>query len=35
VAVGAMASAAERMRDSGDFSGLAARVRIKEWLTRS
>jgi 2-methylisocitrate lyase-like PEP mutase family enzyme len=33
VAVGAMASAAERMRDSGDFSGLAVRVRINEWLS--
>jgi 2-methylisocitrate lyase-like PEP mutase family enzyme len=35
VAVGAMASAAERMRDSGDFSGLAAKVPLHEWLTRS
>ena len=35
VAVGAMASAAERMRDSGDFSGLAARVRIQDWISRS
>ena len=32
VAVGAMASAAERMRDAGDFSVLAAPVRIDEWL---
>jgi 2-methylisocitrate lyase-like PEP mutase family enzyme len=32
VAVGAMAAAAERMRDAGDFSGLAAGVRIEEWL---
>jgi 2-methylisocitrate lyase-like PEP mutase family enzyme len=35
VAVGAMASAAERMRDSGDFSGLATRVPLREWLSRS
>jgi hypothetical protein len=27
-----MADAAEKMRDSGDFSVLAARVNIKEWL---
>jgi 2-methylisocitrate lyase-like PEP mutase family enzyme len=32
VAVGAMASAAEEMRDRGDFSSLAAPVRIMEWL---
>jgi 2-methylisocitrate lyase-like PEP mutase family enzyme len=32
VAVGAMAAAAEQMRDAGDFSSLAAPVRIKEWL---
>ncbi len=32
VAVGAMAAAAEAIRDDGDFSALAARVRIKEWL---
>jgi 2-methylisocitrate lyase-like PEP mutase family enzyme len=32
VAVGAMASAAEKLRDSGDLSSLAAPVRIKEWL---
>jgi 2-methylisocitrate lyase-like PEP mutase family enzyme len=32
VAVGAMAAAAERMRDAGDFSALAAGVRIEEWL---
>jgi 2-methylisocitrate lyase-like PEP mutase family enzyme len=32
VAVGAMASAAERLRD-GDLSVLAADVRLKEWLS--
>jgi 2-methylisocitrate lyase-like PEP mutase family enzyme len=32
VAVGAMAAAAEQLRDHGDFSALAAQVRIKEWL---
>ena len=32
VAVGAMAQAAEAMRDRGDLSSLAAPVRIKEWL---
>jgi 2-methylisocitrate lyase-like PEP mutase family enzyme len=32
VAVGAMAAAAEQIRDSGDFSALKARVRIDEWL---
>jgi 2-methylisocitrate lyase-like PEP mutase family enzyme len=32
VAVGAMAEAAERIRDTGDLSVLAARVRLKEWL---
>jgi 2-methylisocitrate lyase-like PEP mutase family enzyme len=32
VAVGAMASAAERIRDSGDLSALAASVRLEEWL---
>jgi 2-methylisocitrate lyase-like PEP mutase family enzyme len=32
VAVGAMAAAAEQMRDTGDFSSLATRVPIKEWL---
>jgi 2-methylisocitrate lyase-like PEP mutase family enzyme len=32
VAVGAMAAAAERMRDHGDFSSLGTRVPIKEWL---
>jgi 2-methylisocitrate lyase-like PEP mutase family enzyme len=33
VAVGAMAAAAEAMRDQGDFSSLAAPVRIGEWLS--
>jgi 2-methylisocitrate lyase-like PEP mutase family enzyme len=32
VAIGAMASAAEQIRDSGDLSVLAASVRIQEWL---
>ena len=32
VAVGAMAEAAEAMRDRGDFSVLAARVNLREWL---
>ena len=32
VAVAAMAGAAQEMLDSGDFSVLAARVRIDEWL---
>jgi 2-methylisocitrate lyase-like PEP mutase family enzyme len=32
VAVGAMAAAAERIRDSGDFSALRASVRLDEWL---
>jgi 2-methylisocitrate lyase-like PEP mutase family enzyme len=32
VAIGAMAAAASEIRDSGDFSSLAANVRIKEWL---
>ena len=32
VAVGAMAAAAEQMRDNGDFSSLDAPVRIAEWL---
>jgi len=34
VAVGAMAAAANDIRDRGDFSSLAAPVRIKEWLSR-
>jgi 2-methylisocitrate lyase-like PEP mutase family enzyme len=32
VAVGAMAAAAERMRDTGDFSALRASVRLGDWL---
>jgi 2-methylisocitrate lyase-like PEP mutase family enzyme len=32
VAVSAMAAAAEKMRDFGDFSSLAAPVRLEEWL---
>jgi 2-methylisocitrate lyase-like PEP mutase family enzyme len=32
VAVAAMASAAERMRDSGNFSVLRSRVRVEDWL---
>jgi len=32
VAVGAMAAAAEKIRDKGDFSALAATVRLGEWL---
>jgi 2-methylisocitrate lyase-like PEP mutase family enzyme len=32
VAVGAMAAAAEELRDTGDFAALNARVRLKEWL---
>jgi 2-methylisocitrate lyase-like PEP mutase family enzyme len=32
VAVAAAAAAAEQMRDSGEFSSLAAEVRLKEWL---
>jgi 2-methylisocitrate lyase-like PEP mutase family enzyme len=32
VAVGAMASAAEAMRDDGDLSVLKANVNLKEWL---
>jgi 2-methylisocitrate lyase-like PEP mutase family enzyme len=34
VAVAAMAAAAERLRDRGDFSALAAQVPIREWLGR-
>jgi hypothetical protein len=30
----AMAAAAERMRDDGDFSGLAVSLPIVEWLGR-
>jgi 2-methylisocitrate lyase-like PEP mutase family enzyme len=32
VAVGAMAAAAQKMRDDGDFSLLDAQVQIREWL---
>jgi 2-methylisocitrate lyase-like PEP mutase family enzyme len=32
IAVGAMAAAAEEMRDTGDLSALAPPARIKEWL---
>jgi 2-methylisocitrate lyase-like PEP mutase family enzyme len=32
VAVAAMADAAEKIRDAGDFSSLAAPVRLREWL---
>jgi 2-methylisocitrate lyase-like PEP mutase family enzyme len=32
VAVSAMVAAAERIRDNGDFSGLAARVDLESWL---
>jgi 2-methylisocitrate lyase-like PEP mutase family enzyme len=34
VAVAAMAAAAERMRDDGDFSALAVSIPLEEWLTR-
>lgn len=33
-AVEAMASAAERIRDQGDFSALASPSRVREWLAR-
>jgi hypothetical protein len=32
VAVAAMAGAAERIRDGGDFSALAVSVDLAEWL---
>jgi 2-methylisocitrate lyase-like PEP mutase family enzyme len=32
VAVDALATAAERIRDTGHFSALAAQVRLREWL---
>ena len=32
VGVSAVAAAAERIRDDGDFSALAAPVRMEEWL---
>jgi 2-methylisocitrate lyase-like PEP mutase family enzyme len=34
VAVDALATAAERIRDTGHFSALAANVRLREWLDR-
>ena len=33
VAVGAMAAAARRLTEDGDFTALAADVRVKEWLS--
>ena len=33
VAIGAMAAAAERIRDTGDLSALATEARIGEWLS--
>jgi 2-methylisocitrate lyase-like PEP mutase family enzyme len=35
IAVSAMASAAVEIRDAGDFSALAARLPLDEWLGRS
>jgi hypothetical protein len=32
VAVGALAAAAERIRDHGDFSALVAPAELREWL---
>jgi 2-methylisocitrate lyase-like PEP mutase family enzyme len=32
VAVSAMAAAAEKMRDLGDFSSLDVSVRLQDWL---
>ena len=32
VAIKAMADAAEAIRDTGDFSALAARLPLKEWF---
>jgi 2-methylisocitrate lyase-like PEP mutase family enzyme len=32
VAIGAAANAAEQIRDTGDFSAIAARPPIKEWF---
>ena len=32
VAIAAMAAAAEEIRDRGEFSSLAVRVPVKEWL---
>jgi 2-methylisocitrate lyase-like PEP mutase family enzyme len=33
VAVGALAAAAQRIRDDGDFSVLTAPAQLKEWLS--
>ena len=33
VALGAMAEAAQRLREGGDFGALAAEVKLKEWLS--
>ena len=35
VAVGAMAAAAEEIRDRGDFSSLGVRLPLGEWLQRT
>jgi 2-methylisocitrate lyase-like PEP mutase family enzyme len=32
VAIAAMANAAEEIRDSGEFSALAVRVPVDDWL---
>jgi 2-methylisocitrate lyase-like PEP mutase family enzyme len=32
VAIGAMAAAAERVRDEGDFSAMSVRIPVKQWL---
>ena len=32
VALAAMVSAAEEMRDEGSFAGLEARVNLEQWL---
>jgi 2-methylisocitrate lyase-like PEP mutase family enzyme len=34
VAVGALADAAQRMRDDGDFSWLGSKLPLAEWLSR-
>jgi 2-methylisocitrate lyase-like PEP mutase family enzyme len=33
VAVGAMVTAAEQMRDQGDFSAMNVRIPVNEWLS--
>jgi 2-methylisocitrate lyase-like PEP mutase family enzyme len=33
VAAGALVEVAEQIRDHGDFSGLVAPARLREWLT--